>query len=104
MEKERINRLIQSVGINTFIRYFDDFQKKTTKELVGLFNDKEKNWTPASKAMKASIGKRIFEEGLEKEALRIILRRDFEIIPGGNTTKDMAEKIALQYNITEEHE
>jgi hypothetical protein len=94
-----IYRLIQTVGTNTFITYFDDFQKKTVEELIELFAQRNEGWTWASRETKAITGKRIFKERLEIEALMIILEADFRRIPRGAEIEEKAKTIARKYGI-----
>jgi len=69
-----IERLIRSVGITTFIKYFYDFEAlKENAELIAKFDENNENWKEVSKKQKANNGKRIFREERAIEALEYII-------------------------------
>ena len=96
-----INRLINSVGTETFIKYFDKFVTLNREELITLFKVNNEVWEDSSKKQKASNGKRIFNEKLEVEALEhIILKKKENNIPNGAWVKKRAKEIYYDYNLT----
>lgn len=98
-----INRLINSVGTATFIKYFNEFSQLNRDELIILFKDNNETWNQNSKGQKASNGLRIFEENLELEALEhIILKKKEGNIPNGSWVKSRAKEIYKEYNPTNE--
>lgn len=82
-EKE-ISRLIDSVGTNTFIEYFFEFKNLNKKILVNLFKLNNEKWKESSYKLKANVGKRIFKEKREIEALNhiIITKKTAHILNG----------------------
>lgn len=71
--KELYKRHLDTVGIDTFIKYFDYFRYGTnTQKLFEAFELSKENWNKNSYSVKASSGKRIFKLGLEVESLRYI--------------------------------
>ncbi len=96
-----IDRLINSVGTETFIKYFDKFPSLNREELILLFENNNEMWEESSRDQKASNGKRIFKEGLESEALEyIILKKKENNIPNGSWVKKRAKEIYKDYNLT----
>ncbi len=70
--REIINQL-QTIGKSTFIRYYNEFKQKNKEQLLIAFDRNNENWSENSKNTKISAGIRIFEENLEKEALKITI-------------------------------
>jgi len=98
-ENLNINRLINSVGTETFIKYFYEFQQLSKSDLKLLFDKNNENWKDNSKVQKANNGKRIFEKERELEALEyIILKKNENNIPNGTWVKRQAEFIYKNYN------
>ncbi|WP_026452391.1 HNH endonuclease [Aequorivita capsosiphonis] len=98
-----IDRLINSVGTETFIKYFEKFATSSRDELMALFDINNETWKENSKGQKASNGKRIFEENLELEALEhIILKKKENNIPNGSWVKERAREIYRSYNPSSE--
>jgi hypothetical protein len=72
-EITEIQKLLKSVGIETFINYYYEFEKtQSFTELSAIFDVKE-NWSINSKKTKASIGNRIFKKELNIIALQYII-------------------------------
>jgi hypothetical protein len=68
-----IQKLLKSVGIETFVNYYHEFEKKQSfAELSIIFNEKE-NWTINSKKTKVSTGKILFKKELNVLALYYII-------------------------------
>lgn len=77
-DSSNIDRLINSVGTETFVKYFYDFKKLERAELLQAFEGE--NWSESSKSQKISNGFRIFKENREIEALEhILLKKKREI-------------------------
>lgn len=92
-----IDRRINSVGTETFIKYFYDFQKLERAELLKTF--KGENWSENSKSQKISNGFRIFKENREIEALEhILLKKKEGNIQNGTWVKTKAKEIYQQIN------
>ena len=72
-EINEIQKLLKSVGIETFINYYYEFEKgQSVAELSEIFDVKE-NWSLSSKKTKASIGNKIFKKELNIFALQYII-------------------------------
>ena len=72
-EITQVQELLKSVGLDTFINYYYDFQQNLfIEDLFSLF-DKNENWTLNSKNTKAFAGKKIFQEELNFIALFYIV-------------------------------
>lgn len=74
MEKTR--KHLESVGIETFIKYFDTFEAnkefRSNQEIKEAFKANNETWNDASMNTKASQGKAIFTNGLVLNALTYI--------------------------------
>ena len=70
---EKLRRDIRSVGMETFIKYFEYYNNPQyeTGDIKDLFRHHE-NFSENSMASKASTGKGIIKRGLAREALEII--------------------------------
>lgn len=72
-----MEKILRSVGIETFIKYFEIFQDNkdnhSNREILDFFDDNKEQWTDNSKRTKASKGKKIFKENLEILALEYII-------------------------------
>lgn len=77
MEKEDFRKLLQSVGIETFVEYFDVFKansnERNNNAIKEAFAKGGKKWTPGSINTKASKGKKIFQLEKEEDALNYII-------------------------------
>lgn len=73
-DSEKLLRDIRSVGMETFIKYFEYYNNPQyeTADIKSLFRQYE-NFSENSMASKASTGKGIIKRGLAKEALEIIV-------------------------------
>ena len=88
-----IDRLLNSVGTNTFITYFNEFQTLSKEELVQLFEHNNESWNERSKIQKANGGKRIFNERRLKEALEhVVFHKKENHIPNGQWVKNQARQ------------
>ena len=55
---EEIKRKLFSVGVNTFIKYYDEFREGlNNKELIELFEKNSENWSINSARSKINNGK-----------------------------------------------
>ena len=86
MAPTRIQRLVWSVGMSTFVRYYDVFadenlsNQQVIERLRGDITDKSQN-------SRTSHARTIFREGLQIQALELIAdskRTDDETIRGAN--------------------
>lgn len=106
MKKNVINidSLVNSVGCEIFVKYFNEFKNLEKSELIILFDKDIPNWKNISKKQEANNGKRIFREKREFEALEhIILVKNENKIPNGVWVKKQAKLLLLEYKqITEE--
>lgn len=92
MKTISIDRLLNSVGTNTFVTYFFEFKELNKKSLMALFKVNNEIWKENSYKQKANNGKRIFKEKREIEALEyIILNKKINKIPNGKRIKETAK-------------
>lgn len=72
----KLDRLLQSVGMETFIEYFVQFAHKNIYSTIDLYNilSEEKNFEENSIKVKIYAGRKIFEEDLEEAALLKIIQ------------------------------
>ncbi len=71
---EEILKNLRSMGMSTFVDYYDDFKLiKGEKNLKSKLAKDEKKWKEESINTKVSVGRRIFSEGKEKKALELVL-------------------------------
>lgn len=98
MEKS-INRLINSVGVATFVKYFKQFsdlhKERTTKSKIAeLFGENAENWSDSSMTTKINVELKIFTLNRELEAIEHILYvKKIGNIPNGIEIKKQAELI-----------
>ncbi|MAL59710.1 MAG: hypothetical protein CMC14_06660 [Flavobacteriaceae bacterium] len=98
MEKP-ISRLINSVGVATFVKYFYEFYKlhkgRTSKRKIAeLFAENSENWSDSSITTKINAGLKIFTLNRELEAIEhILFVKKTGNIPNGNFIKKEAELI-----------
>ena len=73
-DKEKLLRDIRSVGMETFIKYFEYYNNSEyeTSDIKSLFR-KYENFSENSMASKASTGKGIIKRGYARDALEIIM-------------------------------
>src|SRR5690554_2726219 len=69
---ERLRRDIRTLGMKTFVKYYDAFENKSISEIKEIFRENEK-WVDNSINTKASIGKKFFNDQNQKLALELIL-------------------------------
>lgn len=71
--KQIFKRFLDTVGIETFINYFEYFQQETDNPILfEIFELNKENWNRIAYATKAYSGKRLFRLGLEVDALKYI--------------------------------
>ncbi|MEE9361249.1 MAG: HNH endonuclease [Cellulophaga sp.] len=98
MEKP-IDRLIDSVGVATFVTYYKQFydlhKERTTKNKIAeLFGENSENWSDGSMTTKINAGLKIFTLNRELEAIEHILYvKKTGNIPNGIEIKKQAERI-----------
>lgn len=96
-DSSNIDRLINSVGTETFVKYFYDFKKLERAELLQAFEGE--NWSESSKSQKISNRFRIFKENREIEALEhILLKKKERNIQNGTWVKAKAKEIYQHIN------
>jgi hypothetical protein len=73
--------LLQSVGIETFVFYYDVFKANKYEHLNEQIKEafKHENWTENSANTKASCGKKIFEIDKEADVLLYIIKESTRI-------------------------
>lgn len=70
-----LDRVFNSIGKTTFIKYYYNFKNKSRDACIIGF---EEDYTDNAKQSRTSSAQRIFREGLQKEALRIIINSKVE--------------------------
>lgn len=102
--KKSIDRMVNSVGVKTFIKYFYEFsklnkEKGTKSQLSELFGINNEKWSDGSVVTKINSGLKIFSEKRELEALNHILNvKKTGNIPDGINIKKQAKKIRESFN------
>ncbi|MEW5929064.1 MAG: hypothetical protein AB1941_16510 [Gemmatimonadota bacterium] len=71
----RLERLLNSVGKEVFVRYFDSFQDftRSNEEVAGFLPER---YTLHSRRSRTSTARRVIREGLSREALELISSSD----------------------------
>ncbi len=64
-------RLLKTVGITTFVEYYEVINQNEPKEIIKYFNDE--NWEDSSKSTKAYAGKAIFNKDFQFKCLNYII-------------------------------
>jgi len=91
---KNIERLLNSIGKETFVKYFDAFRKQyDTQELIKVFRKGLENWSEDSCKTKANAGRKLFYSNLEKEALVLIIESNPNKIGGGIETINIAKRL-----------
>lgn len=94
--KPKLIRMIQSVGITTFVEYYYLFKSQQNERNNDLiFDEFRKNkepWKENSYKTKSSQGKSIFIHGFEKQALEFVIN-EANINKIGIKTKELAISI-----------
>lgn len=89
-----IDRLVDSVGSETFIKYYYDFKTMPREKLLELFNVRNEPWKNSAKEQKISNAKRIFNENRDIEAVEhVLFRKKTGNIPNGVKVKEKAVQI-----------
>jgi hypothetical protein len=72
-----MDELLKSIGMKTFIKYYDKFylEQYSVQDIIQIMGLLE-SYTYNSLRTKASAGKRIFREHLEREALTAIAQAE----------------------------
>ena len=68
-----IQELLKSVGMETFINYYQEFEKKQSFAKLSIIFDEKENWSINSKRTKFSVGNKIFKKELNVLALQYII-------------------------------
>lgn len=84
-----VERLLNSIGKATFIKYYYSFRDKSRDYCISNF---EEDYTDKAKSSKTGHAQKIFRDGLEKEAL-IIIAKSNRVDPH---SKSMAKEILLR--------
>ena len=72
LNQKSISSLLNDIGTETFIKYFDEFKAQLNNDdLIEVFKKNGENWT--SEKQIANSGKQIFRGNLEVEALEHII-------------------------------
>jgi hypothetical protein len=91
---ETYKDLLQSVGIETFVKYYEVFKahrfERSNVEIMEFFYENGETWNKDSANTKASKGKKIFKNGQEKEALSHIINEASKI---DDKIKEQAKKL-----------
>ena len=99
MEQEKMNRLLLSVGAQTFVKYFYDFAKnmeiRSNKLIKEAFEKGGEEWSKKSFNSKASCGKSLFTNHLQWMALEYIVNEANNGVD--SDTKAEAKKILISY-------
>lgn len=66
-------RTLNSIGKSTFVKYYYNFKNYPTEKCINSF---EESYTDKAKTTRTGHAKRIFREGMQKEALRIIINSE----------------------------
>ncbi|TKD60514.1 HNH endonuclease [Flavobacterium sp. ASW18X] len=94
-----IDRLVDSVGVATFIKYFNQFSdlkkgRLTKSKMSELFGENSEPWTDGSITTKINAGLKIFTLNRELEAIdHILFVKKTRNIPNGKEIKKMASEI-----------
>ncbi len=85
-----LEKVLSSVGMTVFIRYYDFFRDKSREECIEAIRE---DYSDKSKRTRTSHAKRIFREGKQKEAL--------EIVASSNRIDEATKKLAQDILNTE---
>ncbi len=74
MDQEQLKRTLNSVGKSCFVKYFNEFKNPaySNQELVYLLHRNE-GYEKTACNTRVTKSRKIFREGMEKEALEIII-------------------------------
>ncbi|MDR2701021.1 MAG: GIY-YIG nuclease family protein [Spirochaetaceae bacterium] len=84
--ENKLEDLIKTIGMKTFVQYYDKFKNNSVQEIIQYMKLHEK-YTINSIRTKTATGKRIFKNNLERKAL--------EIISKARNVEEMIKKEAL---------
>jgi hypothetical protein len=87
-----VEDILNRVGKRIFVKYYDDFKELTTKNTpnASVIEKIQENYTNKSKNSRTAKAKRIFIEGKQIEALRIIVE---SIHPSLTPIKERASEL-----------
>lgn len=94
-----IDRLINSIGVSTFVKYFNEFSKLyegdvSKSEIRDLFIENSEPWNDSSITTKINVGLKIFTLKQEIKALEHIVNiKKTSNIPDGESVKERALKL-----------
>jgi hypothetical protein len=101
METENYKDLLQSVGIETFVEYYDVFKahcfEQSNVQVVESFSENKETWNKDLADIKANKGKKIFSKGREIYALLYIIHEASEV---DDKIKEKAEKLLFDEEYT----
>lgn len=93
MKKTDVGEVLNSIGKRTFIKYYENFKDLdiSNQEMIERLGLDPKGFSPFAKASKTSKARKIFREGLEIQALLIIVdsRADLEAVEKARKLLDM---------------
>ncbi len=94
-----MERLLRTVGIETFIKYYTYFEKRLyTDELIKVFEKNGETWKFSSFTTKANAGKAIFNNNYQLDALNFVIQSNENKVGGGKATIMRARTI-LEENL-----
>lgn len=98
MNTVNILELLQKVGMETFVKYFDYYkQAPENQDLIKVFRMNGETWKESSAGTKAFKGKKIFELGEEVEALKLVIQANPLKVKGGMETIVVAKQLLNRY-------
>ncbi|MCB2339953.1 hypothetical protein [Clostridium estertheticum] len=93
MKQTDVGKLLNSISKKTFVKYYETFKDTdiSHQEMIDRLALDSQKFTPTSRANKTSTARRIFREGLEIEALLIIVgsRADLDTVEKARKLLDM---------------
>lgn len=93
MKQTDVGEVLNSIGKRTFIKYYEAFKDSdiSNQEMIDRLGLDSKDFSTLAKASKTSKARKIFREGLEIEALLIIVdsRADLDVVEKARKLLDM---------------
>lgn len=68
-----LDRTLKSIGKSTFVKYYFNFKNESRDSCIIAFTE---NYSDNSKASRTSSSQSIFREGVQKDALRLIINSE----------------------------